>query len=76
MGIFRLLAIIFVIWLIVHFARRLLNARNKQPDRDKPGKIGRMVRCETCGLHIPEQEAIQKQGHFYCCKAHQDSDQN
>lgn len=75
MGIFRLLAIIFVIWLIVHFVKRLLNARHKLPDREKPGKIDRMVRCEKCGLHVPEHEAIQQQGRYFCCKAHQDSDQ-
>lgn len=75
MGLFRLLAIVFVIWLIVHFAKRLLSSRDKLPDRQKTDKISRMVRCEKCGLHVPEHEAIQHQGHYFCCKAHQDSDQ-
>jgi uncharacterized protein len=30
-----------------------------------------MLRCEYCGLHVPESEAVRADGHMYCCKEHQ-----
>jgi uncharacterized protein len=29
-----------------------------------------MVRCEQCGVHLPEKEALKSAGHFYCSEAH------
>lgn len=74
MGLIRLLALIFIIWLVIHYAKRLYANHTKHPSRKKPEKIAQMVRCEKCGLHIPEDEAIMGQEHYYCSVEHRDTD--
>lgn len=29
-----------------------------------------MVQCARCGVHLPENEAIKRQGHTWCCEEH------
>jgi uncharacterized protein len=31
-----------------------------------------MVACAHCGLHVPQGEALSKDGRSYCCAAHRD----
>jgi uncharacterized protein len=70
MGFVRLITIIFVIWLVIYLARRLLQKRDTEKKHRQTRQIGNMVRCETCGLHIPDTEAIEENGHYYCCEEH------
>jgi len=72
MGLFRLLALIFIVWLVIHFAKRLLATRKRTDATGKKEKIANMVRCEVCGLHIPEKEAIHHGEHYFCSEAHRD----
>ncbi len=74
MGLIRLLALIFIIWLVIHYAKRLYANHTKHQSPKKPGEIAQMVRCEKCGLHIPEDEAIMDQEHYYCSVEHRDTD--
>jgi len=30
------------------------------------------VRCAHCGLHLPQQQAIRRDGLWYCCREHAD----
>jgi len=70
MGLIRLIAIAFIIWLVIYIARQLLQKHGQSPGKKPAMKIGTMVRCEHCGLHIPENEAINENGHYYCCEEH------
>lgn len=72
MGLFRLLALIFIVWLVIHFAKRLLATGKRTATPGKKEVIANMVRCEFCGLHIPEKEAIQTGEQYFCSKAHRD----
>ena len=74
MGFFRLLIIIFLIWLAYYFVKRLLQANQARETRRKPDKLENMVRCAKCGLHVPEQEAVQAHERYYCSEAHRDED--
>lgn len=74
MGLFRLLIIIFLIWLAYYFVRRLLKASQNKATRDNPRKLENMVQCARCGLHVPEQEAIKSHERYYCSAAHRDED--
>jgi len=74
MGLFRLLIIIFLIWLAYYFVRRMLLANQTKTGRKKPGKLENMVRCAKCGLHIPEQEAVKSHERYYCSETHRDED--
>lgn len=40
------------------------NTSNSAPTSTK------MVKCATCQLYIPEHQAYQFQGKYYCCKEH------
>ncbi|MEJ2687653.1 MAG: PP0621 family protein [Gammaproteobacteria bacterium] len=64
----RLILILLAIWFIINLLR-------KQPDKPKTPKLrrregGRMVRCDHCGLYVPEAEALNVGDHHYCSEAH------
>lgn len=62
-GIFIVLAI----WLVISLVKSLrTHSRLSRPATP----IASMVRCEHCGLFLPEGEAILSQDHFYCCVEH------
>lgn len=68
----RTLVIIIVLALIVMIAKRLLQkpqtpARRSQTDEH-------MVQCASCGIYIPEQEALQRAGRYYCSQTHLEED--
>jgi uncharacterized protein len=51
--------------------RNILN--NQRRDEPKSGQIKKkqnIVSCQQCGLHVPEQEAIQHGGKFFCSLEH------
>jgi uncharacterized protein len=31
-----------------------------------------MVSCMNCGLHLPRNNAIERDGRYYCCREHAD----
>jgi uncharacterized protein len=75
MGLIRLLIYIFIIWLAVSFIKRLLNSPPQtRQNKKKPKQVETFVACHKCGLHIPQQEAFEDQGRYYCSKAHRDGD--
>jgi uncharacterized protein len=63
----RLIILFLAIWLLAGFIRKLL-ARDHGAGT---GTLPRMVRCEYCGLFLPENETIVSDSHFYCCKQHE-----
>jgi uncharacterized protein len=60
-----LIAIGVIAFLII---RRFL----ARPDRTAPPAFVPMVSCMTCGLHLPKQNAIEREGKHYCCREHAD----
>ena len=68
----RTIVIIIVLVLIVVIAKRLWQ-KPQSPARHSQ-KNERMVQCANCGIYIPEQEALQRAGHYYCSQAHLDKD--
>ena len=70
----RLLIYIFIIWLAVQFVKRLLNPSTQPRPKHKAKQVETFVACHKCGLHIPQHEAIESQGRYYCSKAHRDGD--
>lgn len=68
----RTLVIIILLVLIVIIARRLW--QSPQTPAGRRQKNGQMVQCANCGIYLPEQEALQRAGHYYCSQAHLDED--
>lgn len=70
MPLFRLLIIALVVGVGFYIYRRL----TIKPPAKKPPQVHstQTVKCELCGLHIPEHEAIHRDNHIYCCQDHAD----
>jgi uncharacterized protein len=73
LGLIRVAIIVLIALLIYRLLKRWLaslpHKSNKAPD-----KIGRMVRCEYCHLHIPESEALHGANGWYCSEEHRKLD--
>ncbi len=71
----RLIIILLVGWLLFRLVRNWLN---RSPEIEKPAdeKIDTMVRCAECGVHLPRQNAIEKDGQFFCCEEHKNNHGN
>ncbi|OOZ36941.1 PP0621 family protein [Solemya velesiana gill symbiont] len=74
----RFILIILGVWIVYLFARRYLKNRPAKKGKQDSNSV-EMVRCEHCGIHIPEPEVVTRDGRSYCCEAHaiehQDKDQ-
>jgi uncharacterized protein len=61
-----------LLWLVW---RWLIRPRRRRPvSGQRPPSVQNMVRCARCGLHVPEREAIQHGGRYYCSAQHQIED--
>lgn len=75
MGLIRLLLIGILLWVIYRLVKRFVTSAKmpqKRTQQDQPAAM--MVRCRSCGLHIPKHEAIERNGNNYCCIEHSKSD--
>ena len=72
MGLIRLVVILIIAWLVYSLTRRWLASLDQKrvQKRDKSPHIENMVSCALCNLHIPQDEAVQAQGKYYCCAEH------
>ncbi|HEB86739.1 MAG TPA: hypothetical protein ENI68_06975 [Gammaproteobacteria bacterium] len=73
MGLVRLVVMFIIAWLIYSLTCRWLASLDQPRDHKKPGrpaKIETMVCCADCGLHVPQNEALQAQGKYYCSDEH------
>jgi uncharacterized protein len=81
MNAIRLILLILLAWILWRFAQRWYqNARknmNRASKDEKPtikpptATNGVMVRCDYCGLYLPEKEALHSANARYCCEAHE-----
>ncbi len=72
MPLFRLLIIALIVGIGFYLYRRLTikpPAPKPKPPQARPTQA---VKCELCGLHVPEHEAIRRDNHSYCCQDHAD----
>ncbi|MES2603565.1 MAG: PP0621 family protein [Pseudomonadota bacterium] len=76
MGLIRLLtwlAIGYFIWLAVtNYLRKQeqRNASRRAHEQKKSQVPERIVKCEQCGLHLPEPEALAANEHWFCTNDH------
>ena len=66
----RILLILIALALIVMIVKRLWS-RGQRPARNRE-LTGKMVQCANCGIFIPQQEALEQDGRFYCSRKHRD----
>jgi len=67
----RILLIFIALALVVMIGKRLL----QQPRRASHtrGVSGKMVPCAGCGVFVPEDEALERDGRLYCSREHRDA---
>ncbi len=73
-GLIRVAIIVIVALLIYRLLKRWLASLPREQKKN-PDKIGRMVRCQYCELHIPESEAVHDHDGWYCSEEHRKLDQ-
>ncbi|MCL4316510.1 MAG: hypothetical protein M1527_06715 [Gammaproteobacteria bacterium] len=70
MNLIRLLLLALGIWLLTLVVKRYLAAAGRK--RGGTPRIGTMVRCAVCGLHVPEAEAVKRRDQYFCSAEHRD----
>ena len=76
MNLIRLLVIALIIYLVIQIFKRWAANKNIQSNSQPENQEKTMVACDVCQLHIPEDEALQKDGKFYCSQKHLDNEQD
>lgn len=65
----RFVVLVAAVWVAFLIIRQLLRSGSARPNAPRlPDK--RMVRCAHCGLHVPEDEALRQQQHYFCSEKH------
>ncbi|MBC5785156.1 hypothetical protein H8N03_19570 [Ramlibacter sp. USB13] len=66
-----LLAVLVIAYMVWRNNRLEDRRRDAPPPPRRPGAPQEMVRCASCGLHLPQSDALPgPAGQFYCCKEH------
>lgn len=66
----RFLIILAALFLLVLVVRKMLAKPTSQKRPRAVEDVRKMVRCEHCGLHVPENESVTADGKRYCSREH------
>lgn len=78
MNAFRLILLILLVWILWRFAQKWYqnfqqNYQNNEPKPPQPTTethYAIMVQCDYCGIHLPQEEAINSANGLFCSEAH------
>ncbi|MGA1742211.1 MAG: PP0621 family protein [Pseudohongiellaceae bacterium] len=80
MGLFRLLTFILVVivaWRMIKNYQKTVVKRDKKSEQSKIPVREKMVKCELCDVHLPQEDAIglkdNGQEYWFCSSAHRNS---
>ncbi len=65
----RFVVLVAAVWVAFLIVRQLLRSGSARPNAPRLPDT-RMVRCAHCGLHVPEDEALQHEKHYFCSEKH------
>jgi len=69
----RILIVAALVWLVLRLLRGSRRARVADSAQGPAGRpLTTVVRCACCGLHVPQDEALERDGVYYCCPEHRD----
>lgn len=74
MNLIRIIVIALIVYLVIQIVKRW--ASNKTATPSSLQEETKMVRCKVCQLHIPENEALQHSGEYFCSQKHLEESQN
>lgn len=72
MFIIRLIILIALVSAVI-FVYRKLTVPKQGTTAPPPPTAASMKKCSQCGVHLPSAEAIEHQGHFFCCQDHKNT---
>ena len=72
MNLIRIIAIALIVWLIYRAVQARMEKSRLRQRKTRP-RVANVVKCERCGLHVPEAEAVKSHGHLYCSPEHRDA---
>ena len=61
-------AVLLLGWGLVNLFKRIRHPNNNNRSNSDSGQV--MVACSLCDTHIPESEAVIKNGKVYCSEEH------
>ena len=67
-SLIKLLLVLLLGWIGFILFKKFINPTEGNKTNSDSGQ--KMVACEVCETHIPESEAIIKNGKIYCSKEH------
>ncbi len=72
MPLFRLLAIALLSWIAYLVLKNFLRqVRQRAPAVSRRrSDFTKVLRCQRCGIHVPEDEAVHREGKVYCSEQH------
>jgi len=74
MALIRLVLFASVGWILWHLVKKShTDSQHPETEEVPPPSIkqgGKMVQCDHCGLHFPEQEAVYLENATFCCEEH------
>lgn len=73
MGLFRLLAFALIVWVVWRMIKNYQAKVAKNAAASEKVKIPvreKMVKCEYCSIHLPQDEAIAGGEHWFCKPEH------
>jgi uncharacterized protein len=68
MGLRYLLLLLAVVGIVLIGRRLLGGARGRAAAAS--AEVTRMVRCASCGVHVPQSEALRQGEDFFCSRKH------
>ena len=69
MGLIRFIILAIVIWIIYMMVKRLI-AGNPDTEQTEAKPLEDMQQCKYCGVHVPQTEALENDGNFFCSAHH------
>lgn len=79
MPVIRIILIGILVGILFSFYRKFqkqLLTHKKRRTQKQPKSPTRMLRCEHCGVYIPESDVIKEGVHVYCSHEHRDINAN
>ena len=67
-SLLKLVVVLLLGWGLVNLFKRIRNPNNNNQSNSDSGQV--VVACSACDTHIPESEAIRKNGKVYCSEEH------
>lgn len=63
--------VVFIVWSIVRRAAQQEAEKQRPAPKLTPEvKQSKMLRCDECGVHFPQEESVQVGKKVFCCEEH------